>query len=105
MANHKILKPTGIFDTDNGTKLRQEITNSIAEGFETILIDFTDVSFMNSSGLGALVASYKTVKTAKANLSLCNLNDQLKIIFELTKMDQIFKIFDNPEEFFKNINN
>lgn len=95
----KILEPSGVFDIDNGNKLRREVIDLLDGGADIILINLKDVSFMNSSGLGALVATYKTVKTANKQLYLSNLNDQLIIIFELTRMDSIFTIFKTVEDF------
>jgi anti-sigma B factor antagonist len=50
---------------------------------------------MNSSGLGALVSILKAVRSAGAELFLCSLSEQVKMIFQLTKMDRVFKIFVN----------
>lgn len=96
----KIFHPSGILDIDKGNSLRQEVVSAITtEDTDLFLIDLSNVSFMNSSGLGALVATYKSVKTANKNLFLCGLNDQVRMIFELTKMDLIFKIFKDVEDF------
>jgi len=97
----RIFKPSGILDTDKGNNLRQEVINTLSEETNIFLIDLADVSFMNSSGLGSLVATYKSVKTANKNLFLCGLNDQVRIIFELTKMDLIFTIFKDVQDFEK----
>jgi anti-anti-sigma factor len=53
---------------------------------------------MDSSGLGALVLSLKTVRSAGAKLFLCSINDQIKMLFELTSMDRVFEIFSSREE-------
>lgn len=96
----KIFQPSGILDIDKGNSLRQEVVSALTtENTDLFLIDLSNVSFMNSSGLGALVATYKSVKTANKNLFLCGLNDQVRMIFELTKMDLIFKIFKDVEDF------
>lgn len=47
---------------------------------------------MDSAGLGALVSILQRVRTKGANLYLCSLNEQVKMIMELTKMDKIFDI-------------
>lgn len=95
----KIFKPSGVLDIDKGNNLRQEVVSAISEDADSFLIDLSEVSFMNSSGLGALVATYKSVKTANKNLFLCGLNEQVRMIFELTKMDLIFKIFKDVQDF------
>jgi anti-anti-sigma factor len=54
---------------------------------------------MNSSGLGALVSILKAVRSTGAELFICSLSEQVKMIFQLTKMDRVFKIFANQDEF------
>ena len=58
---------------------------------------------MNSSGIGALVATLKAVRATQAEMYLCSLGEQLQMIFQLTKMDKVFKIFTNRDEFEQNI--
>ena len=56
---------------------------------------------MDSSGLGALILSLKTVRAAQVKLIVCSVNKQIRILFELTSMDRVFDIFPNREEFEK----
>jgi len=56
---------------------------------------------MDSSGLGALVLALKAVRMAGGRLFVCSINEQIRILFELTSMDRVFEIFETPEEFLK----
>lgn len=100
----KVLKPTGILDGRTTNQLRQEINDLIRQENKNILIDCQAVNFMNSSGIGALVATLKLVKNAGAKMYLCSLTDQVKMIFNLTKMDRVFEIYTDSEEFTKKLN-
>ena len=95
----KVLQPQGILDGTKASNFRQEISEIVLTGADTILIDFQDVSFMDSSGLGALVLSLKTVRAAGSKLVICSINEQIRILFELTSMDRVFDIFENREAF------
>lgn len=95
----EIIEAEGILDSVNANNLRREILDLIDRGVKSILVDLTDVSFMNSSGMGALVATLKAVKTAKGELTLCSLSDQVRIIFELSRMDRIFNVYQDRAEF------
>jgi anti-anti-sigma factor len=95
----KIVQPSGILDGVSVNQLRREISDLLESGATIVLVDFQDVTFMNSSGLGALVSTLKVVRSAGAELFLCSLSDQVKIIFQLTKMDRVFKTFANRDEF------
>ncbi|GAX35878.1 STAS domain-containing protein [Nodularia sp. NIES-3585] len=95
----KILEPSGILNAAKGNELRREITNITSTGADIVLIDLKDVNFIDSSGLGALVSAMQAVKQTNAKLFICSVNDQVKMIFELTKMDRILKIFATRDEF------
>ena len=99
----QIIEPKGILDGTKATDFRDDIDRSIENGVQIILVDFTDVSFMDSSGLGSLVLSLKTVRNAGVKMFLCSINEQVKMLFELTSMDRIFEIFENQEEFEKTL--
>jgi anti-anti-sigma factor len=94
-----VFEPEGIIDSAGGGQLRQDVSDRLESGVETILLDLTNISFMDSSGLGAMVATLQRVRSRGAKLYLCSLNDQIKIILELTKMDKIFDILPDRAAF------
>ena len=98
-AEFTVLQPIGILDGNYGNELRNQVMDLVRDGNRTILIDFQEVSFMNSSGIGALVTTLKAVRASGATLCICSLSAQVKIIFNITKMHQIFKPFENRQEF------
>lgn len=95
----KVVQPSGILDGIKGNQLRREINDVVENGAQAVLIDLSDITFMDSSGLSALVSALKTVRTAGGKLSLCGINDQVRMVFELTRMDRVFEIFPNRDEF------
>ncbi|MDP8935576.1 MAG: STAS domain-containing protein [Cyanobacteriota bacterium] len=98
-SSMKVIKPSGILDGVAVNGLRREITDIVEGGTNIVLVDFQDVTFMNSSGLGALVSTLRVVRSAGAELFLCSLSEQVRMIFELTKMDRVFKMFNSRNEF------
>jgi anti-anti-sigma factor len=95
----KFIEPSGILDGTKASEFRQEIIDGVSNGAETILIDFKDVTFMDSSGLGALVLALKTVRAAGTKMYICSINEQIKMLFELTSMDRVFEILPDREAF------
>ncbi len=95
----KILQPSGILDGIRGNELRREVNEIVNIGANIVLIDLKDVKFIDSSGLGALVSVMKMVRTAGSQLFVCSVNGQVKMLFELTKMDRIFEKFADQDEF------
>lgn len=95
----KVVQPSGTLDGKKGNDLRREIGDIVASGAQIVLIDLQDVTFMDSSGLGALVSAQRMVKTAGGKLFLCSVKDQVKLLFDLTKMTRLFEILADREEF------
>jgi anti-sigma B factor antagonist len=56
-----------------------------------VVLDLTDVSYLDSSGLGALVSLYVSAKRQHCELKLINLNQRLKQLFRLTQMASVFE--------------
>lgn len=95
----KILQPSGKIDAVRGNQLRREISEVVETKPDIVLIDFQDVTFMDSSGLGALLSAFKTVRSAGGKFYICSVKDQVQMLFELTKMDRVLEKFANRDEF------
>ncbi len=99
--NYEVVRPNGILDGTQAIQLRQEISQRLDKTAEIILIDLQEVTFIDSSGLGALVSALKMVRTRGGKLFICSINDQVRMLFELTSMDRVFKVY-KDESTFKN---
>ena len=97
--NFATIQPKGILDSVNTNNLRRDILDTIDGEVKVILLDLQDITFMNSSGLGALVATLKAVKAKGGELALCSLSEQVRIIFELSRMERIFQVFEDSKQF------
>ncbi|MBN3894033.1 MAG: STAS domain-containing protein [Nostoc sp. NOS(2021)] len=94
-----VLELSGILDGIRGNELRREVSNIVANGADILLLDLKEVKFIDSSGLGALVSAMQMVRTANGKLFVCSISDQVRMLFELTKMDRIFQTFADQDEF------
>jgi anti-sigma B factor antagonist len=61
-------------------------------------LDFSKTGYIDSSGLGALVSISKRIREAGGELRLSGLNEDLRSLFELTKLDTLFAINETPEQ-------
>jgi len=95
----KTLEPTGMLDGVTSNELKGQVADLMQQGTDIELLDMKGVTFMNSSGIGALVATLKLARANNKQLYLCGLTDQVKMIFQLTKMDRVFKLFTDQGEF------
>ncbi|NJN85733.1 MAG: STAS domain-containing protein [Leptolyngbyaceae cyanobacterium SL_7_1] len=91
----KVVEPVGILDGTKAGQLRAQVNETMGNGADIILIDLSGITFMDSSGLGGLVSALKDVRLAGGRLCVCSLNDQVRILFELTSMDKVFEIYEN----------
>ena len=73
----------------------QNTVRSAIPGTQRVVLDLTDVSYMDSSGLGAVVSIYLTARRQQCELKLINLNQRLKELFRLTKLAAIFEGHDD----------
>jgi len=81
----------------NRQELKQKVLDSLDGGARKFVIDFTPTGYIDSSGLGVLVSLSKKIREQGGELRLANLNDDLKTLFELTKLDTLFQIADTRE--------
>jgi anti-sigma B factor antagonist len=97
----QILRPVGLLDRSNGMRLYQDISDALAAGAKSLLIDCQAITFMDSSGLGALVFIHKTAVAAGCDLSFCAINEQGSMLFEFAGMHTLFKVFDDQQAFYE----
>ncbi|MEC4885413.1 MAG: STAS domain-containing protein [Scytonema sp. PMC 1070.18] len=97
----KVVQLNGILDSTQSQEFRQKITDILEKDNHTkiVLVDFQNVTFMDSSGLGALVLAFKTLKSENRKLVICSINEQVRILLELTGIDKVFEVFPSREEF------
>jgi anti-sigma B factor antagonist len=81
----------------NRQELKQRILDELERGARKFLVDFAQTGYIDSSGLGVLVSLSKRIRENSGELRLANLNDDLKTLFELTKLDTLFQIADSRE--------
>ena len=70
--------------------VQAEVRNCIPET-KRVVLDLTDVSYMDSSGLGAIVGLYLSARRQERELKLINLNQRLKELFRITNLAKVFE--------------
>ena len=81
----------------NRQELKQKVLDELENGERKFIVDFEKTGYIDSSGLGVLVSLSKKVRERGGELRLANLNEDLKTLFELTKLDTLFHIADSRE--------
>ena len=87
----------GPLESSNVEPFREMMANLI-EKTSNLLIDIGKVTFLDSSGLGALVAIWKSVSSKNGKLKLCRIDPSVRTVFEVTRINRILEIYDTEEE-------
>jgi len=82
----------------NRHELKELVQAALDRGDRRLLIDFSQTGYIDSSGLGALVSISKRIRESGGELRLAGLNEDLRSLFELTKLDTLFTITETPEQ-------
>lgn len=82
---------------DVAPRFKHQLIDYITAGNRSIVLDMGAVSFIDSSGLGALVSSLKVIGQ-NGELVLCGTGGTVASMFKLTRMDKVFRMFDTSEE-------
>ncbi|NET35103.1 MAG: STAS domain-containing protein [Cyanothece sp. SIO1E1] len=99
----KSIELSGILDGPQAKPFHQMIDDALRAGADIILVDLKDVKFVDSSGLGALVTGLKAARAANKKMYFCSINDQIRMLFELTSMDQVFEVFADRDAFHRSM--
>ena len=102
LGKHKILEVVGDVDLYNVGELKEAVFGLLdSEDVPSLILDMKGISYMDSSGIGALVASQKKIKSKGGKFAMMNLKEDVLNILKLATLDQFFKIYDSE----KNIEN
>lgn len=93
----KVVDIEGEIDVYTSMELKKELNGMIDNGNKKIIINLEKVNYMDSSGLGILVAILKRLKQEDGIMKLTNMNIGIKRIFEITKLTKFFEIYEDEE--------
>lgn len=77
--------------------LHERIKSLIADGIHNVVIDLHGVKWMNSSGLGVIMACMTSLQQANGKLKLASVTDKVQSIMMITKLIQVFDTYENAE--------
>jgi anti-sigma B factor antagonist len=88
-----LLSISGEIDLHESPHLKHAFDRLIRKKTPQVVVDFTDVSYIDSSGLAVVVEAMHRVTAYGGKFALYGLSDSVRSIFELARLDQIFSIF------------
>jgi len=94
-----ILDLTGAVRIGEGSvALRNAIRGLVDESKNKILLNLAGVKYMDSSGIGELIANYTTVSRGGGQLKLLNLTDKIQDLLVITKLLTVFDVYENESD-------
>jgi anti-sigma B factor antagonist len=80
------------------TQLREVIANAVSAGKTNVLLDLSQVTTIDSSGIGELVGSYTTVTNRGGKLKLLHLPAKLNELLHVTQLITVFEVYEDEKE-------
>jgi len=77
--------------------LQSRLNGVVEEGVREVIIDFRDVPFMDSSGVGEILRLFKLLRDRKGEVVLINPNQKLNNLFKMYRFEKFMKILDSVE--------
>lgn len=93
-----ILHIVGEIDLYNAPEIKDIINKIIEERNYNVIIDLEKVTYIDSSGIGALISSLSSLKKYHGSLKIINVYSSVRKVFELTKLTSFFEIYDSEQD-------
>jgi anti-anti-sigma factor len=93
---HEVLALRGPLTAMNASVFQNAMRRE--EPAEVVILDFSDVPYVDSAGLGSLVSAFISRQKAGRRIVLSGINARVQKLFEITRVQDLFLIFPSPEE-------
>jgi len=94
-ANTVIIELAGEIDLDSSPEVRKTILNETQRKHPRLIIDLTGVSYMDSSGIATLVEGLQYANQYQGQFLIAGIGPGVREVFELSRLDKVFKIYEN----------
>jgi len=97
-ADIVVLDISGEIDLYNAPEIKDTINQLIEDQKYNVIINLEKVSYIDSSGIGALISSLSSLKKYQGGLKIINVYASVRKVFELTKLTSFLEIFDSESD-------
>lgn len=85
-------------------EFKNKILELILKGNHTILIDFSNIDFVDSKGISAIISILKFLSQHKGSIAICSMKEPVKDLFLMTGMNRILNIYKDEKEGIQSLN-
>jgi anti-sigma B factor antagonist len=104
IENILLLKLSGdLIGENNGPGLVEVLNEHVNKGIHKCIIDISEIRYMNSSGIGVLITILTKLRNKGGEVALLKPSEQVKKLLVITKLNNIFSIYDSKEEALKSL--
>lgn len=96
--DYLIVTPVNSLETGNSPEVQTEIAERIGEGEKKIIINLGQADYVSSAGLRVVLATVRLLEPQKGKTALCNANDQILEVLEISGFHTFVKHFNSLEE-------
>jgi anti-sigma B factor antagonist len=93
-----VLPLDGEIDLHVSPSVAESLRAMVANKPDTLVVDLSDVTYLDSSGLAVLIEGMQSVQAYGGKFALAGVQENVRPIFEIAKLDQVFQIFSNVDE-------
>ena len=92
-----IVTVVGRVDSSNANELDTTLTQLISDGHKKLVLELTEITYMSSAGLRAIVSALRAAKKKRGNVRIAAPSERVAEVFELAGLNPLFQTFDDVE--------
>ena len=96
--NYSVLFLSGFLDAHTANELEQEFENLIEEKRYNIVVNFADLYYISSAGLGVFMGYIETIRENKGDIKMCSMTPKIYRVFDLLGFPTLYDIVDSQEK-------
>ena len=79
-------------------KFKAEVTDVLDKDFRNVILDFSGVPWINSTGLGIIISGFHSIKAAAGVMKVCSVKERVLSIFYISQLENIFEVYGSRDE-------
>jgi anti-anti-sigma factor len=96
--DHAVITAVGEIDAGNADELSRAVTGVLEAGHRRVLLDFSQVTFIDSSGLAALVAAHRQAQSVQGTFAVVRPTAHTRKLITVLGLDQLLSVYDTLEQ-------
>ena len=96
--DHALVTAIGEIDAATAGSVEEAVTAALDGGHPRVLLDFTDVTFIDSTGLGVLVKSHRRAQSLRSSFAVVHPTPHTRKLMRVLGLDQLLRVYDTADE-------